>query len=351
MVTRVPAGQLANFLQCLYQTAGMTRVGARAMADTHLEADLRGIPGHGSRLAPGYLDKLRTGHLNPRPLIRTVRDEEAVLVVDADLAPGPVAARLAVTAAILRTRRYGIAAVTVRRAGHVGALGIPAAQLARRGLVGVAAAQASARSVALHGGTSTPILGSSALAVAVPSPDPQRPVLVDLAAAAMSWGRLHHLARTGQVLPTGSALDASGHRVHDPNLAKVLLPAGERGQALAIVLELLVGALTGSTPLPAGDDGRGLLVVAVDPRRLAVAESLATGVAAVAQTVREQGARMPGDRAWSQRDRAHQDGIALDADDLAALIEAGRRVNVRAPHGWIQPEPLEASTGSQKEQM
>ncbi|MEH0930877.1 Ldh family oxidoreductase [Micromonospora sp. CPCC 205558] len=351
MVSRVPAGQLASYLQCLYEAAGMTRAGARVMADTHVEADLRGIPGHGSRLAPGYLDKLRTGRLNSRPLIRVVQGEEAVLVVDADLAPGPVAARLAVAAAMLRARRCGIAAVTVRRAGHVGALGIPAAQLARRGLVGVAAAQASARSVALHGGSSAPVLGSSALAVAVPGPDPRRPVLVDLAAAAMSWGRLHQLARTGQALPNGSALDASGHWVRDPNLAAALLPVGERGQALAIVLELLVGALTGSTPLPTGDDGRGLLVVAVDPRRLAVAESLATGVAAVAHAVREQGARMPGDRAWSQRDRARQDGIALDAGDMAALIEAGRRVNVRAPHGWIQPEPLDAITGSQKEQM
>lgn len=350
-MTPVPAGQLANYLQCLYEAAGMTRAGARVMADTQVEADLRGISGHGSRLAPACLDKLRTGRLNPRPLIRIVQDEEAILVVDADLAPGPVAARLAVAAAMLRTRRCGIAAVTVHRAGHVGALGIPAVQLARRGLVGMVAAQASARSVALHGGTSTPVLGSSALAVAVPGPDRQRPVLVDLAAAAMSWGRLHHLARTGQVMPDGSALDSDGRETHDPTSAAVLLPAGERGQALAIVLELLVGALTGSAALPAGDDGRGLLVIAIDPRRLGAADSLTTGVAAVAQAVREQGARMPGDRDWSHRDRTRRDGIFLDVGDLAALIDAGRRANVRAPHGWIRPEPPTPTTGSQKEQL
>lgn len=321
------------------------------MADCHVEADRCGIPGHGSRLAPDYLDKLRTGHLNPRPLIRTVHEQDAILVVDVDLAPGPVAARLAVDAAILRARRRGVAAVTVRRAGHVGALGIPAARLARRGLVGIVAAQASAPSVALHGGTGTPVLGSSALAVAVPSPDRQRPVLVDLAAAAVSWGRLHQLGRAGQALPAGSALDADGVPVHDPTLAAVLLPAGERGQGLAIVLELLVGALTGSAPLPTGNDGRGLLVVAIDPRRLGVAASLAPGVAAVARAVREQGARMPGDRAWSHRDRAWQDGIHLDSADRTALVDAGRRANVRAPHGWIRPEVPHPTTGSQKEQL
>ncbi|MEV4210055.1 Ldh family oxidoreductase [Micromonospora sp. NPDC049662] len=345
----MPAGQLAGFLQCLYEAAGMNRPGARVMADAHVEADLRGIPGHGSRLAPNYLDKLRTGRLNPRPLIRTVPGGEAILVVDADLAPGPVAARLAVTAAMLRARRCGVAAVTVRRTGHVGALGIPAAQLARRGLVGVAAAQASAQSVALHGGTSMPVLGSSAIAVAVPGPDPQRPVLVDLAAAASSWGRVQQLARDRQVLPDGFALDADGLAAHAPTLAAVLLPAGERGQALAIVLELLVGALTGSAPLPSGDDGRGLLVVAVDPRCLGTGDSLAAGVATVARAVRDQGARMPGDRAWSHRDRTRQSGIPLDPGDLKALIDAGRRAHVRAPHGWIQPDPSRSIIGSAEE--
>ncbi|MFF0819992.1 MULTISPECIES: Ldh family oxidoreductase [Micromonospora] len=338
-MTPVPARQLANYLQCLYEAAGMTRVGARVMADAQVEADLRGIFGHGSRLAPTYLDKLRTGRLNPRPLIRAVRDEDAIRVVDADLAPGPLAAQMAAASAMLRARRWGIAAVTVRRAGHVGALGIPAAKVARRGLVGVVAAQASARSVALHGGTSTPVLGSSALAVAVPGPDRQRPVLVDLAAAAMSWGRLHQLARTGQALPDGTALDANGRATHDPTHATVLLPAGERGQALAIVLELLVGVLTGSPPAPTGDDGRGLLVMAIDPRRLGTADLLPTGIAALADAVRQQGARMPGDRAWSHRDRALHDGVRLNASDLAALLDAGRRLNIPAPHGWARPAP------------
>ncbi|MFC8849114.1 MULTISPECIES: Ldh family oxidoreductase [unclassified Micromonospora] len=348
-MTPVPARHLASYLQCLYEAAGMTRVGARVMAEAQVEADLRGICGHGSRLAPTYLDKLRTGRLNPRPLIRAVRDEDAIRVVDADLAPGPLAARTAAAAAMLRAQRWGIAAVTVHRAGHIGALGIPAAKVARSGLVGVVAAQASARSVALHGGTGTPVLGSSALAVAVPGPDRQRPVLVDLAAAATSWGSLHQLARTDQPLPDGTALDADGRATHDPTHATVLLPAGERGQALAIVLELLVGALTGSAPVPTGDDGRGLLIMALDPRRLSTAYALTTGVAALADAVRQQGARMPGDRAWSHRDRTLHDGVRLNASDLSALLDAGRRLNVPAPHGWARPTP--STPSSPKEQM
>jgi LDH2 family malate/lactate/ureidoglycolate dehydrogenase len=346
VVTHVPARELAGYLERLYRAAGMTRAGARAMAGAHVEADLRGIAGHGSRLAPGYLAKLHAGRLNPRPRLRSVHDADAVLVVDADLAPGPLAARHAVAAVLRRAQRRGVAAAAVRRAGHVGALGIPAAQLARHGLVGVAAGQASAASVALHGGTGAPILGSSALAVAVPGSAPRRPVLVDLAAAATSWGRLHQLARAGRALPDGCALDAHGAATGDPGAAAVLLPAGERGQALAIVLELLVGALTGGAALLGGGDGRGLLVVALDPHHFGVAESLPTAVAALARPVREQGARMPGDGAWCHRARGRRRGIPLDRADLAALADAGRHANIHVPHGWLHAEP---STGSQEE--
>lgn len=341
MVIRVPAPELADYLERLYRAAGMSRGGARTMAAAHVEADLRGIPGHGSRLAPPYVAKLRSGRLNPRPRVRALHDSGVCLVLDADLAPGPLAARLAVTACVSRARRNGIGLVSVHRAGHAGALGVAASQAATQGLVSMVAAPTSSASVALLGGTGAPVLGNSAFAVAVPGPEPDQPVVVDLAAASSSWGRVHHRARTGQDLPEGCALDAAGRPVRDPHQAAVLLPAGERGQALAIVLQLLLGALTSTCPLPVGAEGRGLLSLAVDPARLGTDVAAAAGE--IARAVRAQGARMPGDRAWTHRTTAQKDGIELDDHDLATLIAAGQP-DVRAPHGWPRPHPTRPVT-------
>ncbi|MGW4758513.1 Ldh family oxidoreductase [Streptomyces chartreusis] len=336
MVIRLLAPELAGYLEDLYRATGMSRGGARTMAVAHVEADLRGIPGHGSRLAPSYVAKLRTHQLNPRPAVRVLHDSGVCLVLDADLAPGPVAARLAVAACVRRARRSGVGLVSVHRAGHAGALGVAAGQAAARGLVGVVAAPTSSASVALLGGTGAPVLGNSAFAVAVPGPEPGQPVVVDLAAASSSWGRVHHRARTGQDLPEGYALDAAGRPVRDPHRAAVLLPAGERGQALAIVLQLLLGSLTSTCPLPGGAEGRALLALAIDPARLGADTAAAAGE--IARAVRAQGARMPGDRAWTHRTTAHRDGIELDDHDLAALIAAGGP-GVPAPHGWPRPHP------------
>ncbi|MFI1184297.1 Ldh family oxidoreductase [Streptomyces sp. NPDC020799] len=336
-MTRIPALELADYLGRLYRAAGMSRGGAHTMAVAHVEADLRGIPGHGSRLAPTYLAKLRTGRLNPRPRV-AVRHEGAVwLGLDADRAPGPVAARLAVAVSVRRARHHGVGLVYVRRTGHAGALGVAASRAAQRGLVSVLAAPTSSASVALLGGTGAALLGTAAFAVGVPGPDPDQPIVVDLAAASGSWGRVHQRARMGQDLPEGWALDAARCPVRNPHQAAVLLPSGERGQALAIILHLLLGAITGTAPLPTGAEDRGLLSLVLDPVVLGVG-SPASAMDEVCRAVREQGARMPGDRAWAHRTAARQGGIELDDEDLAALVTAGLP-DVCAPRGWPRPHP------------
>lgn len=322
MVTRVPSAVLAEYLGRLYRAAGMSSEAARTMAAAHVEADLRGIPGHGSRLAPVYLAKLRDGRLNPQPRMTARHDTGPCLIMDADLAPGPVTARHAAEAAAVRARRHGTGFVIVHRAGHAGALGIAASQVAGQGLAAVVAAPASSASVALLGGTGTPLLGNSALAVAVPGPVSGQPVVLDMAAASSSWGRVHQRARTGLELLGGLALDAAGQPTRDPRQASVLLPAGERAQAAAIALQVLLSVLGGTAPLPDGAEGRLLLSLAIDPARLGITATAIT-VDAISGTVRGNGARMPGDRAWTHRASALCNGIEIDDRDLAALIAAG----------------------------
>lgn len=333
---RIPASEVRGYLRALFRSVGMTREGSWAMADSLIEADLRGLPGHGARLAPGYVAKLRDGRLNPRPELAVVTEAPSAVALEGDLAPGPLAARAAVGTAMLRARGTGAAVVTVRRCGHAGALGVHASRPARQGLICLLAAQTSAASLALHGGSGRAVLGNSAVTVAVPGPDPEHPVLLDLAAGALSWGAVHALGRAGLPLPRGAALDAGGAPTVDPGAAAALLPRGEgAGQGLAVILELLVGALTRSAPLPTGAEGRGLLCLAIDPARLGVARLLHNGVREVSDAVRATGgARMPGDRTWARRDAA--DGhIALDDADAAALIAAGRP-RIAAPARWEQ---------------
>ncbi len=321
MVTRVCGEQLRVHVEAVFRAAGLTFGGARVMAETYVEADLRCIPGHGCRLVPGLLAKLRDGRLNARPRIAVERRDGVGVVLDADHAPGPLALRAATVQAGRRAEDCGVGLVAVRRSGHAGAIGIGATRLADRGLIGVVGAQTSAPSLALRGGTGAPVLGNSAFALAFPGGE--HPVLVDLAAGPISWGRLHQDGRAGRELPDGLAVDQRGRHTRSHADAAALLPGNGRSQALALALELLVGVLTGSSPLPTGQEGRGLFCLAIDSARLTTTDHLAAGVEALARAVRDDGARMPGDRAWSARSAALTHGVALDDDVLDALNHAG----------------------------
>jgi LDH2 family malate/lactate/ureidoglycolate dehydrogenase len=331
--SRVHPRDLKAYLVLLYQAVGTSAAAARIIASAQVETDLCGVATHGSRMAPRYLAALADGRLKARPRPTVLADGPVCLALDADHAPGPLAAATAMRRAQRRAASHGMGVVTVRGAGHPGAVGTYAAQAARAGLVGIVAAQTSSPSVAPHGG-STPVLGNTALAIAVPGQG-DAPVLLDMACGALSWGRVRDLSATGKKLPPGAALDIDGRPTRSPQHARVLRTfGGAKGSALAMVLELLVGALTGSSLLPSDGEGRGLLCLALAPWHLEPGHRLGERVVEVCEAVRTSdgalgtGTRIPGDRAWSARRAALVHGIPLAGHHLHALTDAGRRWSV-----------------------
>jgi ureidoglycolate dehydrogenase (NAD+) len=106
--------------------------------------------------------------------------------------------------------------------------------------------------MAYHG-TRTAHLGTSPIAIAVPSGGSadesggeDDPLLLDLATAVVSNGRL----RQGETIPPGWALDADGNATTDPAKAAVILPlGGPKGSGLSFMFECLTGILAAAPVL------------------------------------------------------------------------------------------------------
>ncbi len=65
----------------------------------------------------------------------------------------------------------------------------------------------------------------------------------------MARGRIVQAKRKGEAIPEGWALDGAGQATTDPTaaLAGTMLPLGEaKGAALALMVEILAGGLTGA---------------------------------------------------------------------------------------------------------
>jgi (2R)-3-sulfolactate dehydrogenase (NADP+) len=141
-------------------------------------------------------------------------------------------------------------------------------------------------------------------------------------------------AKEGKPIPPGLALDAEGNPTTDAKaaLAGVMLAiGGDRGLALALMVELMAVALTGaafgweadSFFVTEGNRPRlGQLLVAIDPAGLAGTELYLSRVADIAAAASEDGVRLPGERRAALAARAASEGIVV-ADALWAEITAG----------------------------
>src|SRR5262245_16907061 len=90
MASRYPVSQLHTFISTVLVSCGVPSGDAETTSTRMLDADLRGMGGHGILRLPGYVNRVRAGGYNLRPDIRTVRETPVSAIVDGDNGLGQV---------------------------------------------------------------------------------------------------------------------------------------------------------------------------------------------------------------------------------------------------------------------
>ena len=237
----------------------------------------------------------------------------ATATLDARHVPGPVALAAAARLAGDRARRQGVGVVAVRHAGGTGRVGAYVRALAEGGLVGVALAH-SGPTVAPYGGTAA-VVGTNPVAVAVPRTGADGALVLDAATSALTLAGVRRHGRDGSPLPEGAALDAAGRPTRDAGEIAAILPAGLLGSLLGLTVETLAGLVTGAR---GDDEGRGLWVLALDPRAFG-ADDLPDRAEHLVRDWSDAGGHVPG----SRPDAAEIDVDRDVWDALGELAEAG----------------------------
>ena len=89
--------QLADdFMTAVFEKMGVPTEDARLCADVLLESDRRGIESHGcNRFKPIYIDRIKSGILNPVTKIDILKETPTTAVLDANDGMGMVASKKA----------------------------------------------------------------------------------------------------------------------------------------------------------------------------------------------------------------------------------------------------------------
>ncbi|MCC7363041.1 MAG: Ldh family oxidoreductase [Dehalococcoidia bacterium] len=287
-----------------FVAAGQGSDEAALIASALLDAELCGVPTHGMLRVAGYLNGLRSGRYNAQPDVRVIHRGEASVLIDADNALGYRPAWMAMEEATTIASWFGVGVAGVRNSNEFGRAAFYVEAAAKRGFVAVVCAN----TLPLLGGPGATVAthGNNPLAFSAPG---ESAPLFDASWTPRSGGELARRRLLGLPLdPEWGYTDSAGNPTTDPAAAQqgVMPPAGgAKGFGIAILADLLAGALTGAASGPAvprDNSNVGAFVLALDPNLFGERAGLGPALSAARSAVNASGARWPGDRSRETRD-------------------------------------------------
>ncbi|KJY01134.1 malate/L-lactate dehydrogenase like protein [Zymoseptoria brevis] len=225
---------------------GVPSENASVVARCLVAADLRGVDTHGINRIPSYVARIRQGVLDAKAQPGLHQTTPVVAQVDGKNAFGFVAAHMGMTKAIEMAKVYGIGMVSVKHSNHFGMSAWLVQQAIDAGMMSLVFTNSSPALPAWGG--MTKLMGVSPIACGAPGGN-EKPFILDMAPSVAARGKIYKAKRRGEKIPEGWALDANGRPTEDPALALegVMLPmGGPKGSALAIMMDVFSGVLSGS---------------------------------------------------------------------------------------------------------
>jgi LDH2 family malate/lactate/ureidoglycolate dehydrogenase len=243
---RIQPDGLLEFATAVYVKTGMPDADARLAADTLVKADLWGHQSHGVMRLSWYVARLRAGVCNAVAKPELVVDAGAVALMDGKDGMGQVLTARAMQEAIRRAKAHGVGAVGFRNSNHFGTAMYFTLMAARAGCVAFLSTNASPAMAPWVGRKKT--VGTNPWSWAAPA-GKYAPMVLDIANTGVARGKIYLARQKGLSIPDGWAISAAGAPTTDPAeaIAGIILPmAQHKGYAIAAMMDMLSGVLTGS---------------------------------------------------------------------------------------------------------
>lgn len=241
-----PVSEVLRLAIDILRGNGLSPDAAETVAKCLVAADLRGIDTHGCNRLPSYMERIRQGVLDAKATPTLHQVTPVVAQVDGNNGFGFLAASMGIDKAIEMAKVYGIGMVSIKHSNHFGMSAWIVQRAIEADMMSLVFTNSSP-ALPVFGGKSK-LLGVSPLACGAPAGN-ARPFILDMAPSIAARGKIYKAKRRGEKIPLDWALDANGNPTEDPEkaLEGVMLPmGGPKGSALAIMMDVFAGVLSGS---------------------------------------------------------------------------------------------------------
>ena len=342
---RIDHQRLRRHTIALLEKTGSRQVEAEVVTDHLVDANLAGHDSHGVGMLPHYMRNFKAGTLIPNQTPTVVSESGNFSVWDGRNGYGQVIARDAMGWATETARRRGVAVHGLRNTHHIGRVGAYGEIAAAMGLVSIHFVNGNSGPPRV-----TPFLGregrlsTNPICIAIPGTKETPPVVLDMATSRIALGKVRVAYNQGKPVVDGALISADGKPTTDPAVIYTephgaVQPFGEhKGYALALIAELLAGAVVGAgTIQPANPRDRGILngmlTVVIDPGRMASADFLRTEIDALIAYMKATQAAdpalpvlVPGEPERIARAERIAGGIEIDDTTWKEIGEAAKSV-------------------------
>ncbi|MBT3346671.1 MAG: Ldh family oxidoreductase [Gemmatimonadetes bacterium] len=273
------AADLRRLGQDLFTCVGVPEDEAALVSDHMVESGLLGHDSHSVLRFPQYTEMVRSGKVTPGAPLEILREHDSVVQVNGNWNYGPVTATRATELAIERVKDRAMSIVTVRGCNHVARLGRFVHMVAQHEhLIGLMCANGHGADLAVapFGGRERR-LPTNPLAVGIPT-GRDWPIVLDMTTSMTSGGALREYRNRNEPVPDGSIVDGHGRQTTDVEdyynePFGAMLPlgfplVGHKGTGLAVVIDILSGALSGAGCSQADppESGNALFLAILDIR-------------------------------------------------------------------------------------
>lgn len=340
------APKLTAAIRAIVAKGGSNAREAKLVAENLVEANLKGHDSHGVGMIPRYILSLTEGGLSVNQAPRIVLDTGPLLRLDGQAGYGQVIGHDTMNMAIERAKKFGLCAVGLHHSHHIGRIGAWAEMAVAAGLVSMHFVNVVSRPIVAAWGGGDARFGTNPICIGVPRKD-KDPIVLDFATSRIAQGKTRVAHNKGVKLAPGTIIDNEGRATTDPRYTVIppfgaILTFGEhKGYGLAMIAELLGGALTGGATMRKAYDGtlngvyNGMLTIVLDPETLGTSEHFQKEIDAFTAWVQSgpvaegfDKVRLAGDPEREWKAKRLKEGIPVDATTWGDIIAAAAKVGM-----------------------
>ncbi len=330
----------------LCRASGSPQDEAELVSTRLLKADLTGHPSHGIIRIPMYMMMLRRDLIKPGVTPEFIRDNGPTALINGNRSYGQVGAEKAMTVAIERGLKHGIAGVGVTNLAHIGRLADYANSASRANCLALVFTSCGGVSslVAPFEGLARR-MATNPMALGIPS-DREYPVVLDMATSVFAEGKLRVMLASGKSAPEKALLDKEGRPTTNPAdfyAGGALLPLGGaqgyKGYLLNFLVEVLAGLLTGGG-YAGGDDkapfNNCTLMIVIDVQKFRELPLFKTELESMIKYLKdtpvEEGKEVlyPGEKEFKHEEAVLKTGVPLADQTVKAIQDELDRYEVPA---------------------